>query len=270
MHGILRVIVHGGARTALLLPVVFMSALRQRTACFKQLAKRSVPLLCFLAATLLIGVDQTLANDDPVYDQYSLQATAEGEVENDLMIVRLQVEHEDRDTAALANRVNQDMQWALDQLDETQALQYRTENYRTYPKYEQNRIVGWRSSQVLTVSGADFDELKNVVQVLQQRLQVADMSFRPSDDTRSEVEDTLINEALDNFKRRAEIVQANMQASGYRVMHLEIQTPGSRGGSGQLRAEMMAVQSRSGGQSPAIEAGETRITVSVSGQIQLQ
>jgi predicted secreted protein len=245
--------------------VISMSGYRSVT-CMHRCLLQSVLVLF----AVLTAAGQPMAADAPVYDQYSLAATAESEVENDLMTVRLRVEHEDRDTAVLADKVNGDMQWALEQLKSAVALDYRTENYTANPKYEQNRIVGWRSSQTLTVSGSDFDQLKNIVQILQQRLQVADMIFSPSDDTRRNVEDALINEALDNFKRRAEIVQANMQASGYRIMHLNINTPGNQPGRSHMRVERMAMQSRAVEHSPAIEAGETRINVSVSGQIQLQ
>jgi len=61
-----------------------------------------------------------------------------------------------------------------------------------------------------------------------------------------------------------------MQASGYRIMHLNINTPGNQPGRSHMRVERMAMQSRAVEHSPAIEAGETRINVSVSGQIQLQ
>ncbi len=215
-------------------------------------------------STTVIGGEQ----HDPVYDQYSLQASAESEVVNDLMLVRMQVAHEDSDAARLANKVNTDMQWALEQVRGVDAIQAKTENYSTHPKYEQQRVVGWRSAQTLSLSGSDFDAIKAAVQILQSRLQVQSMAFQPSDETRRNMEDELINEALNNMKHRAQIVQENMGASGHRIMQLNIDTGHRYAGRARMEATMM--RSASVETAPAVEGGESRISVTVSGQIQLQ
>ncbi len=208
------------------------------------------------------------AQDDVVYDQYTLQASAEGEVANDLMMVHLQVQHEDRDAKALAEKVNRDMAWALEELKAFNQVDSETRNYSTHPKYEQNRVVGWRSSQTLVIQGAEFEELKDALQVLQSKLQIQRMQFQPRDETRKKVEDELIQQALDNFKHRAQIVQQSMNASGYRVMQININT-GDRVGRVRMEAQA-ATMSRSMETAPAVEAGQSKVTVNISGQIQLQ
>jgi predicted secreted protein len=160
------------------------------------------------------------------------------------------------------------MQWALDQVSSVDSIQTKTENYTTHPKYEQQRVVGWRSAQTLSLSGSDFDAIKAAVQILQSRLQIQSMAFQPSDETRRKTEDELINAALDNMKHRAQIVQENMGASGYRIMHLNIDTGHRYAGRGRVEATMM--RSASVETAPAVEGGESRISVTVSGQIQLQ
>lgn len=216
-------------------------------------------------------MSQSNHDHPPIYDQYTLQASAEGEVDNDLMLVRLQVEHEDRDASRLAEKVNADMQWALEQLAGSPSISVKTENYTTYPKYEQNRIAGWHSAQTLSLSGQDFDAIKAAVQILQGRLQVQGMAFQPTGETRKKAEDGLINQALDNLKHRAAIVQKNMGASGYRIMQININTGGRQAGRARMNNEMMSMaRSASIEAAPAVESGESKISVSVSGQIQLQ
>ena len=226
--------------------------------------------LSFLFSLLLMPSQILMADTQhtPLYDQYSLQATAEGEVENDLMQVRMQVQHEDRDAAALATRVNEDMQWALDELKKYSGVSYKTGNYATYPKYEQQRVVGWSSTQTLSLQGSDFEAMKAAVQLLQGRLQVQNMAFLPSDDTRRKLEDELINQALDNLKHRAGIVQQNMGASGFRVIQINIDTGDHY--VHQPRMEVSMMRSARADVAPAVEGGESKLTVTVSGQIQLQ
>ena len=226
-------------------------------------------LSCCLISFMLSGPTLAHTETGPVYDQYSLQATAEGEVVNDLMVVQLQVEHEDRNTAVLADRVNRDMNWALEQLEAYENIESNTENYSTYPKYEQNRVIGWRSAQTLMIQGSDFDALKEALQKLQSKLQVKHMQFRPRDETRKLAEDTLMREALDNFKHRATIVQENMAAGSYRVMQISIDTGGSHGRRMAMDTRAMSM-SKSVESAPAVEGGDSKITVRISGQIQLQ
>lgn len=218
-----------------------------------------------ISAHLPLAADQTRA---PLYDQISLHATAQGDVENDLMRVRMQVSHEHRDAAELANKVNTDMQWALAQLAEFSTIRFSTENYTTYPKYEQQRVAGWRSTQTLAMSSDDFEAIKKAVQILQSRLQVQQMMFEPRAETRRTTEDELINQALDNLKHRALLVQQNMGASGYRIIHLNIDT--GHVSPGHLRMEATMMRSTSVDVAPAVEGGDSKISVTVSGQIQLQ
>ncbi len=229
-------------------------------------------MVCFSCSLLLMvgGQSMSAESGDTIYDQYTLQASAEGEVINDLMVVHLRVEHEDRDAKALAERVNQDMAWALEQLKPYELIDSKTQNYSTYPKYEQNRIVGWRSSQTVEVQGSDFEQIKEALQKLQSKLQIQHMQFLPRDETRKQIEDNLIREALDNFKHRAAIVQENMGAQSFRVMQININTGGRNPARMRMQQTQAAGMSRSLESAPAVEGGESKISVSISGQIQLQ
>lgn len=215
----------------------------------------------------MFGGTAVLADTETLYDQYTLQASAEAEVVNDLMLVHLQVQHEDRDSKALSEKVNRDMTWALAQLEPIGDIDFDTRNYSTYPKYEQNRIIGWRSAQTLVIQGTHFETLKDALQILQSKLQIQQMQFQPREETRKAVEDELIQEALDNFKHRASIVQDNMGAQSYRVMQININTGGRQG---RMRMEAQATAMRSMDSAPAIEGGQSKISVNISGQIQLQ
>ncbi len=215
------------------------------------------------------AMSQSSHEHAPNYDQYTLQASAEGDVENDLMLVRLKVEYEDQEAVVLASKVNTDMQWALDQVTDLPSIKAKTESYTTRPIYKERNIVGWRSAQTISLSGQNFDELKAVLQVLQGKLQVQSMAFQPTDATRKSAEDQLVNQALDNFKHRAAIIQKNMGASGYRIIQININTGGRQAGRISTKTMNLA-RSASVVASPAVESGESKISVSVSGQIQLQ
>ncbi|MCB1755838.1 MAG: SIMPL domain-containing protein [Gammaproteobacteria bacterium] len=209
--------------------------------------------------------------DAVVYDRYALSASAETDIDNDQMTVEMVVEDEDKDSAALADRINQNMLWALLQLEKFPAIKSSTRNYTTRPQYEQSHISGWRSSQTLQLQGSDFEEIKNAIAILQERLIVRSMHFEPRQQTRREIEDRLISEALEAFRQRAELVRNSMQAEKFRVISLNINTNDYAGP--VYRDQVMTMSTRAATPSvaaPAVDAGTSRVQVSVHGEIQLQ
>jgi len=97
------------------------------------------------------------------------------------------------------------MSWALEQIHQFPAVDSRSGNYSTWPQYErkQNKIIGWRSQQQLTIESDDFSIARKAIKLLQERLQVRSMQVRPKSETRQSREDDLIAEALTAFRQRA-------------------------------------------------------------------
>ncbi len=250
----------------------FGNSWRLRSSCVRYVGLLAA-FLYLLPATLSAHEG---ADSQPTYDRYSVSASANGEVANDLMAASLAVEHEDRDSATLANRVNADMAWALEQVRQFPAVNARSGNYSTWPQYSKKRddngprIIGWRSRQVLQLESDDFPAMRKAIKALQEKLQMRGLSLRPKPETRDAREEDLIADALNAFQQRASLVQATMGASGFRVVNVDINTD-SRGGRPPVMHRMEAdVSSMKVATEPAIAAGTSRITVHVHGRIQLQ
>jgi|TARA_B110000091_G_C13544089_1_gene361674 predicted secreted protein len=52
-------------------------------------------------------------DDEPLLNQMNLQAQAEREIPNEQLTVMLAIEEEGKEAAKIANKINQDMDWAL-------------------------------------------------------------------------------------------------------------------------------------------------------------
>jgi predicted secreted protein len=207
------------------------------------------------------------ADSETHYNRVQLQAQQTESVGNDTMHVSLNSFAEGRDPAALASRINEDMAWALEIAKRYEGVTVGTGGYRTYPVYKDNALQGWRGEQSLELEGRDSRTMSRLVGDLQGRLQVNAMSFSVSEEKRTEVENRLIGRALDAFKARAAIVVGNLHASGYRIVDINIGTASQRPPVpypvGAMAASMKA-ETR-----VAVESGETDISVSVSGSIEL-
>lgn len=224
------------------------------------------------AVVLLLLTPLLHAHDnETLFNKVTLQAEARREVPNDEMTVLLTAEHQGSDPSELAERVNQDMAWALDLAKKESAVDAETRGYTTSPIYgkatgSNSRIIsGWRVSQQLQLKTLEFPVLTELLGTLQQRLQIAQMGFSPTSDTRKKHQNELISEAMEAFKERVAIVQKGMDGRDYRIVELNVNTSGF--GYRPMAMADMAV-SRMESAAPAVEGGTTEVTVTVSGSVQ--
>jgi predicted secreted protein len=188
------------------------------------------------AALLAIAVmpAQVLADEDLRYNQVRLQAEQSEAVSNDTMHVTLATFAESRDPADLAAAINRDMEWAL-------------------------QIAG-------SVEGVDHKTIGGLVGTFQEKLQVKSMQFSVSDDRRRAVENRLIGRALDAFRERAGIIGTNLDAKGYRIVELNINTSSQRPPV-PYQARMAAMEAAA----PVVtQAGDSDVRVTISGTVELQ
>lgn len=215
-----------------------------------------------------VAAPATAADDTPRYNQIHFQVERSRPVDNDRMHAVLSYTAEDDNAARLADQVNRAMDGALKTARARPKIEVRTGNYRTWPVYDKNKIRRWRATQELLLEGSDFAELGNLIGQLQERLQVNSINFSVSPARRAAVEDELIAQALDAFKRRAELVRKQFAAKGYRLVNVAINT-----GDGQpvplMRGMAMEAMDKSVAP-PALEAGTSLLSVNAGGMIELQ
>jgi predicted secreted protein len=207
-----------------------------------------------------------LAHDEqpPLFNLVSLSAQAEREVPNDLLLAVLAAEAEGADPARLARDVNQRMKAALELARAERAVRARSGAYQTWPVSEKGRIVRWRVRQELRLESGDFAAATDLIGRLQSSLALASLALTVSSEARRQAENALTAEAIAAFEARARLVRDAMQAKSYRVKELQV-------GGGDLPRPMMAqVRALAAEAAPAIEAGTSRILITVSGTVQLQ
>jgi predicted secreted protein len=217
----------------------------------------SLVLLCFSFSAF--------TDDDPLFNQVNLQAQVERDIPNDQLIVMLAAEEEGKEAAKIANKINQDMDWALVIARQHKSIESSTQAYNTYPIYDKRSVIGWRAVQQLELKSTNITELSELVGKLQERLQVKNMHFSPTRETRVEYENELIEEAMLAFKQRVEIIKKHMDEKNVRIVNLHVNTGGRYPQPIYAETRMMTMDSKS---APAVEAGTSNITVTVSGSVQ--
>lgn len=145
-------------------------------------------------------------------------------------------------------------------------VKVQTAATHTYPVYAKGgKIEAWRMRSEIALESTDTAALSELLGKLQANLGVSGVTLSPSPETRKKAESEATLEAITAFKARAKLV-ADALGKPYRIKHLAIGGQQYRPPVPMLRAAPMAAMESA---SMPIEAGESLITTSISGQIEL-
>ncbi len=219
-------------------------------------------LLCLLPALPLQATENSLR-----YDQVNLTAEATQETDNDTLVAVLAAQQEGSDPAALSDRVNRLMGEAIDEARQEPEIKLQTLGYQTSPRYQEQRLIGWRVKQSLRLESRKSEKLSQLISRLQSKLTLESISYSVSDERRRTVEEALISQALEAFQRRAQLVTERLGRQSYRLVEMHINTS-SQTAPMRMRASMMSMEAKQA--SPSLEAGTQTLRVQISGRIELQ
>jgi len=202
-------------------------------------------------------------------NRVSLQVEAMREIPNDWTTARLSVVAEGKDPAAIATSVNRQMASALAAAKRTEGVKVESGAYVTQPVYDDGRVVRWRASQVLRIESGDVDSISELVGELQgDAVVLSSIAFTVKPETRSALEEELIEEALAAFRARATLIAKGMGEKSWSLISLNVGHSGGQPRVAHMRAEShMSSMSKSA--APAFEAGTSEIRVQASGNIEL-
>ena len=215
-----------------------------------------------------IGANNAMAHDDEThYDRIHLSVNATAQLENDTMVASLFAQEEGSQAAELSAVVNQRIRNALELVKKHPQIKHQTNAYSSNPIYNNNKITGWRVSQSLRLESTNMALMSDVLGKLQADLALQSMQFAVSPASKNRQDEILIDEALEAFSKRAQQVVKKLERRNYKIVDINISTSGARGIRPQYQMRALAMDAES---SPAVSAGEQTVTVTVSGNIELE
>ena len=232
-----------------------------------RLMRGSTGLLIALLGSALASAH---AQESVFYDQITLSATAEREVDNDELVAVVYAQAQAERQVEAADQVNRDIRWALERAESTRGISAQTLQYSSFPVYSDNRrIIGWQARQSLRLESRDSERLSELVGELQSRVAVQSISYQVSREARAAADDELIGEALETFNRRARLVADRLGRPGYRIVRLDINTGGGVPTPVAFRSAMADEVAVAAAAAPSFEAGTQTVSVSVFGTVEL-
>ncbi|MBV2134477.1 SIMPL domain-containing protein [Pseudomonas sp. MAP12] len=235
-----------------------------------------MPTLPRVSALLALGASlcilPALADEPPRYNQISLRAEVNREVAHDRMHVILYREAQHSDPAKLAMQITDTLNRAMARARTVKPVMVSLGSRQSFPVYDDQgrKVVAWRERAELRLESADFAALAQLSSALLDELQMADMHFSLSSDSRKQHEDQLIKEAVAAFKARAQLVSQAMGANSYKLVRLDLNASGAP--RPPLMRATMAMKDMSMERAPVpqIEGGNSELAVNADGVIELQ
>ncbi|WP_298393052.1 SIMPL domain-containing protein [uncultured Azonexus sp.] len=220
---------------------------------------KAIKAVVFLGGLLALGVQAATTVD--------LAAEAARPTVNDQVRAVVYSEVQGSNPADLARRVNQEIAGGLQLIRGKAGVTVKSGNQSTYPVYGRDqKIESWRMRSELVIESRDLGAVSELLGELQQRrLAVAQVSQMPSPETRRQVEDEATRDAIKAFQSRAEVV-AGALGKKWKIKQLSV----SQQGGAMPMPVFRAAKAMMAEAMPApLEAGESLLTTTVSGQIEL-
>lgn len=210
------------------------------------------------------------AHDDVLnYNQISLEASASAEVENDTMIASLYAQEEGSKATVLSNRVNHNINWALEKLKQYKNIKVETESYSTQPVYNKSQIIAWRVKQSIRLESKEMSLMSEVLGELQQQLKLGGISFDVSPEKREEQNRVLIDQALTAYSNRALQIANKLKSDRYKIVTMNVSTSTNAGQYRHRPATAMMAEAAVS-ITPEVAKGDQTLMVRVSGTIELE
>ncbi|WP_263772711.1 SIMPL domain-containing protein [Propionivibrio soli] len=218
---------------------------------------RALPLLAIFAAAPVVA-EPTIVE---------LAAEASRPAANDLVRAVVSAEAAGVTPGELAAQVNSQIANALRIANGYASVKTQSGGTNTYPVYAKNgKIESWRMRSQLALESRDTGALSELLGKLQATLGVSNLVMEPSPETRKKAEDAAMLDALAAFRERANVL-ASALGKPYRIKQISVNTDG-RIVQPMFRAAPKTMASEIAPM--PVEAGESQISVSVSGQVELQ
>jgi predicted secreted protein len=167
---------------------------------------------------------------------------------------------------ALAKQINPLMAQAQKQLESYPQIEYKSGPIHTYPTRVKSRITQWMMRAELKLESRDIDAISEVLGSLQESLAIGDLRFVPTSETRNLAEGKATQRAIAAFQAQAKEIAAVL-GKPYVIKRLNIQTADRI--NPVLFENKRSLSFSRAAEDLAVEAGESRIEVIVSGQIEL-
>ena len=220
---------------------------------------------------VVLSMTTALAADPPVPSGVvALTASASVEVTRDLMAVTLSATREGTDASTVQSALKQALDAAL--LEARGAarpgqIDVRTGNFSMNPRYSpKGQLNGWQGTAELVIEGRDLTGIGQLAGRIQS-MTIARVAQGLSREQREKAESGVTAQAIARYRTQAAEVTKQFGYSSYAVREVSVNS-NEQGGPEPMMMRAKVFAAAADAPLP-VEAGQTSVTVTVSGTVQM-
>jgi len=227
--------------------------------------------LLILALLFISPVWAQAESNQPKGTRVSLSAMADTELANDEVAVQFRVQAEGRQSAPLRQQVNRISARIKQRLENESDVKLTTTSRRLKPVWEyhpttrKRERTGWRMVQTGMITSTKLDAVPNWLDDIERSgAQLSGLQFRVSTPTMNDAQDALQLQAIRKFRAKAAAFARGLDAKNFRVIRLQ-----TSANHPVYPVRGMAMMEAKASAAPALSSGESRMSVTVSGEIEV-
>ena len=186
----------------------------------------------------------------------------------DVVHLTLAAEQEGPEPTAISNALSSRTQAVLAQAKRTSGVEAQSGGFTIHPNTDRNgRISTWRGRSEVILKSKDFAAVSKLAGELASQMQVQNIAFSLSRETRLAAEQKLADQAVAAFRDKAQATTKLFGYSGYTIREVSLNESG--GVMPMPRMYAAKAMSDSAGAPIPVEGGKSQVTVSVNGSVQM-
>src|SRR5579864_5825684 len=201
----------------------------------------------------------------------SLSAQASTEVPQDVVNITLFYEQQASDPGSLTSTLNERADAALQKARGVAGVTARTGAFSIFPSTDRDgRISAWRGRTEVQLESHDFAAASKLAGQMSSIMQVGNVLFSLSPEAQRAAEDRLTGQAIASFRQQAASSAQAFGYSGYTIREVNV------GHNSFMPRPMMMMSAHAMGADAKaaapmpLEGGTSRVTVNVSGSVQMK
>jgi uncharacterized protein YggE len=233
-------------------------------------------LLTILFATSLYAQDNVVQLPDG-HTALNISATETVQVDEDMLVASLRIQHEAKDAKAVQSHINEAMKKATDLVKTMPSLKLETGQYYVHPDYRHIRkqdgnhereLGQWRGSQTLTIKSEVAEDVLDVTGKIQDMgFMMNSLNYELSQKKHEETRDGLMETTVAKLQDRAMRVAKALGKSNVDIVEINVDSnqyaPRPMYARG-AKMEMMAMSADAAMPRPTAEAGEATVSMTIS------
>lgn len=189
----------------------------------------------------------------------SLDASVQKDVEADSVRLVFSKQVTGSNQQKLTKELNKSINAVINKGKTMAALQVSNGSYGFWQASEHGKEMRWEMKGEVIVTSKDFQQAKDFIAMVKDEMSLDGISFFLSEDTRKQVENSLIENAVEGFKSKAEKAVKSFGFQHYRVIKANVASTPSHA-YGFVSASML----RASPEEHAVELSASKIQVSLT------